>query len=340
MECGGAGRGKARILTCAPSQSPKTGRIGVSPVKPAILENFWQRRVRKMDWDQILQAFRMPQRGYPVDAARAILDDPLLYERTVEEFQRISTQSEELADSMFHLHAMHLLAEKRDSRAFRPLLAIAELPQDELDMALGDHLTETFRNCVAAVCDDETAIQRLIEDSRRAEWVRAVLVDALTQPVFAGERDAAPVLAWLLEAGERLLTRLTTQATTSDEEADSLVLTSIAGAVAEIGDPAQLETLKRWWDSGWLDPQTADWNWYAEEISSPWSHRLEEFNRYHRLYMPDAIAEMQNWYCFSDRFHDREDPPPPARRPDNHDSAPFVRKTPRGLNRSRGIGDS
>ena len=24
-----------------------------------------------MDWDQILQAFRMPQRGYPVEAARA-----------------------------------------------------------------------------------------------------------------------------------------------------------------------------------------------------------------------------------------------------------------------------
>ena len=148
-----------------------------------------------MDWGQILQAFRMPQRGYPVEAARAIFDDPVLYERTVEEFQRISTLPQELEDSMFHLHVMHLLAEKRDSSAFRPLLNIASLTNDQLDTALGDFLTESFKRCVAAVCDDETAIRAFIEDRRHSEWARLVLVEAPTLPVFAGDKEAISLLA-------------------------------------------------------------------------------------------------------------------------------------------------
>lgn len=154
-----------------------------------------------MDWDQILQAFRLPQRGYPVEAARAILDNPVLYQRTVDEFQRISTLPQEFEDSMFHLHVMHLLAEKRESRAFRPLLNISSLTNDQLDAALGDFLTESFKRCVAAVCDDEAAIRAFIEDRRHSEWARLVLVEALTLPVFAGDKEAMPLLAWLVDTG-------------------------------------------------------------------------------------------------------------------------------------------
>ena len=78
----------------------------------------------------------------------------------------------------------------------------------------------------------------------------------------------------------------------------------LAGAVAEIGGPEHLQTLKRWWDTGWLDPQTANWNWYESEISRTWAERCDRFNRYHEPYVSDAIGEMQKWHCFSDRFHD------------------------------------
>lgn len=271
-----------------------------------------------MDWDQILQAFRMPQRGYPVEAARAIFDDPVLYERTVEEFQRISTLPQELEDSMFHLHVMHLLAEKRDSRAFRPLLNIASLTNDQLDTALGDFLTESFKRCVAAVCDDETAIRAFIEDRRHSEWTRLVLVEAPTLPVFAGDKEAIPLLVWL-EA----------QPDSINADAETLVMGGLAGAVAEIGGPEHLQTLKRWWDTGWLDPQTADWNWYETEISRTWAERCDRFNRYHEPYVSDAIGEMQKWHCFSDRFHDEQSRPRPERQPDRHDSTTFVRANPK-----------
>ena len=282
-----------------------------------------------MNWEDIVVAFQKPERGYPVAAARAVLDDPVLYERMVEEFERVSTQPQELEDSMFHLHAMHLLAEKRDARAFRPLMAIASLPNDQLDAALGDFLTESFWRCVAAVCDDEAVIRAFIEDRRNSEWARLVLVDALTLPVFAGDKDALPVLAWLLDTGDKTLAWLEAQPVSVDTDGEMLVMDGLAGAVAEIGGPAHLETIKRWWDSGWLDPQTADWDWYETEINRPWAERRERFSRNRDPYVHDAIGEMQNLYCFSDRFHDEQNRPPAAWRADDHDSATYVRDTPK-----------
>ncbi len=172
-----------------------------------------------MEWQQILDELTVLRRGYPVAAARALLDDPEHYERMVAELERMSARPEELRESMFHLHAMHLLAERREPRAFRPLLAIAALPEADLDAALGDHLTESFKNCVAAVCDDETALRAFVEDRRHAQWARIAMINALTLPVFAGDREAAPLLAWLVETGDRTLAWLEAQHESVDTDA-------------------------------------------------------------------------------------------------------------------------
>ena len=270
-----------------------------------------------MEWQQILDELTVVGRAYPVAAARAVLDDPAHYERMVAELERMSAQPAELRESMFHLHAMHLLAQRRESRAFRPLLAIAALPEAELDAALGDHLTESFKNCVAAVCDDEAALRAFVEDRRHSEWARLVMIDALTLPVFAGDRETASLLAWLVETGDRTLAWLEAQHESVDTNAEAMVMDGLAGAVAEIGGPEHVGTLRRWWDSGWLDPQVADWNWYETEVNRPWAERLQRFGRYHDPYVPDAIGLMQRWYCWSDRFHDRKENPRPAHRPES-----------------------
>lgn len=269
-----------------------------------------------MEWQQILDELTVLRRGYPVAAARALLDDPEHYERMVAELERMSARPEELRESMFHLHAMHLLAERREPRAFRPLLAIAALPEADLDAALGDHLTESFKNCVAAVCDDETALRAFVEDRRHAEWARIAMINALTLPVFAGDREAAPLLAWLVETGDRTLAWLEAQHESVDTDAEAKVMDGLTGAVADIGGPEHVGTLRRWWDSGWLDPQVADLEWYETEVNTPWAERLQRFGRHHDAYVPDAIGLMQTWCCWSDRFHDQEENPRPAHRPE------------------------
>lgn len=268
-----------------------------------------------MDWRQILDELTVVGRGYPVAAAQAVLDVPAHYERMVAELERVSAQPAELRDSMFHLHAMHLLAQRRDTRALRPMLAIAALPEAELDAALGDHLTESFKNCIAAVCDDEAVLRAFVEDRRHSEWARIVMIDALTLPVFAGDREAAPLLAWLVDTGDRTLAWLKAQHESDDTSAEAMVMDGLAGAVAEIGGQEHLETLRCWWDSGWLDPQVADWDWYETEVNRPWAERRQRFDHYHESYVPDAIGLMQRWYCWSDRFHDARERPLPVQRP-------------------------
>lgn len=281
-----------------------------------------------LDWEHIVDQLGVLRRGYPVQAAQAVLDDAGHYERLLAEFERISTQADELAESMLHLHAMHLLAEKRDRRAFRPLLRIAALPEAALDAALSDHLTESLARCMAAVCDDESLIREFIENRQHAPWARYVMVGALVNRVFAGDAPAEPLIAWLEDLGHRTLPRVVGQPVTVDNEGDELLMNALAGAIAKIGRPEHLATIRQWWDADCLDPQIAGLDWFTEELNRSWDERLERFGRYRRAYVPDAISEMQKWHCFSDRFHDERE----RREVLRHDSrieGSFVRETPK-----------
>lgn len=258
-----------------------------------------------MEWNEIKAELSVLKRGYPVQAAQAVLADPALADKMLEELQRIVGEPEELEESMFHLHAMNLLAQLRDTRAFRPLLALGATDSERIDDVLGDHLTESFDRCIAAVCDDETLIQAFVQNPSHDEFARMVMVDALVKRVFEGDSSAEPLIAWLLEYGDSLAHRLE-HAELDDDTAskETLILTNIAGALSELGGSTELATVRRWWDAGWLDPQVAGIDWYEKETATPWDERLNNFRRCNRGYIRDAISHMQSWYCFSDNFHD------------------------------------
>lgn len=259
-----------------------------------------------MNWEGILAAFEKPLCGYPVAAARAATSDPENYERMVAEFKRISTQPEEMAENMFHLHAMHLLAENREPRAFAPLMRIATLPGEPLDAALGDHLTETFRNCIAATCkgeEDELQIRQFIENHEHAEWARYVLIEALTLRVIAGDAPAEPLLEWLQGCGEKTHLWLQERPASVATGGDELLMDGLAGAIADIGSTEHIAILQSWSDLGLLDPKIAGIDWYINELNRPLAERRERFFRYKDTYVVDAIATMSNWYCFSEEFH-------------------------------------
>ena len=273
-----------------------------------------------MNWEEILAVLQKPQRGYPVAIVRAVLDNPEHYERLLAEFERISEQPEEMARSIFHVYAMHLLAEKREPRAFRPLMSIAALPEEQLDDAVGDHLTESFNRCVAAVCDDEQLIRDFIENRDHAEWARKMLIGSLVQRVMAGDSSGPALLEWLLALGEKTGRWLQEQPETAYIDGEILLMTGLAGAIAAIGSAEHLPTLQRWWDAELLDPQVAKIEGYAERLQRPLAERIERLQSRTGIYIPDAIREMESWYCFSDRFHAPQEkariissnPPPPV----------------------------
>lgn len=261
-----------------------------------------------MVWEDILPMLQRPVRGYPVAVVRSILDTPEHLERLLIEFERISQQPEEMASSTFPLYAMHLLAEKRETRAFQPLMRIAALPEDQLDDVLGDHLTESFNRCIAAVCNDESQIRRFIENRTHAEWARKVLLGALVQRVFAGDASGTELLEWLTLLGDKTKQWLEEQPESAYVYSEILLMTGLAGAIAAVGTPEHLPIVQRWYDAGVLDRKATGLDWYAKQLHSSRAERIDRLQSRKGIYVPDAIAEMQDWYCFSDRFHAPREP--------------------------------
>lgn len=289
-----------------------------------------------MNWNEIMEALTPVSRGYPVAAAEALMADPAMVDQTVAELARMVRQPAELEESMFHLHAMLLLAQRRDTRAFRPLLEMAALPSEQLEYVLGDHLTESLSRCIASVCDDESLVRNFAEHREYDIWARMAMVDALAVRVLEGDSAAEPLIEWLTALGERTVAWLETHSEDKglvDDEA--LLMDCIAGALVSVGGLPEVESIRRWWDAGWLDPMYADLDWYAREAAMPWSERLKRV-RYRSGYIRDAIGEMSGWYCFSDAYHDEEangDDPvdwhPPGLRHDAELEGTFVRTGPK-----------
>jgi hypothetical protein len=74
----------------------------------------------------------------------------------------------------------HLFAQQRDTRAYRPLLALVSLPGDAAEIALGDAVTETLARAMASVFDgDPEPLERAILDANVDEYVRCQLFYAL-----------------------------------------------------------------------------------------------------------------------------------------------------------------
>lgn len=66
---------------------------------------------------------------------------------------------------MGHLYALFLLAEFKETKAFEVALSMLELPEDSLELLLGDCLTENYPNILASLYDGNLeSIKRIIEN--------------------------------------------------------------------------------------------------------------------------------------------------------------------------------
>ena len=105
------------------------------------------------------------------------------------------------------LFVYFLLGEWRDSRAYRPLVALLRQDPDFVDMLIGDAVTEGTARVIAGVCDgDLQPIFTVIGDSAADEFVRAQMIDALVIIAHA-HLDKKPEVEAFLTISPRLTSR-------------------------------------------------------------------------------------------------------------------------------------
>ena len=138
--------------------------------------------------------------GMPVEAIQAARADRPAATRgfleAIEQYLAGQVDHPETAEAMFWM--FHLLGEWREKSAYRPLVRLLRLPDDELEFLLGDAVTETAHRVMAAVFDgDATPLYEAILDRNADEYARCGMFEALAMVTLRGElprEEAARIL--------------------------------------------------------------------------------------------------------------------------------------------------
>jgi hypothetical protein len=103
----------------------------------------------------------------------------------------LTTDDPDSEDFSALFYIFFLLGQWRETRAYRPLLALLRLPVEELEAQLGeDTLVQAGSRVIAAVFDgDAQPMFDLILDERIDEFIRSVLLEALAMTVLHGSMD-------------------------------------------------------------------------------------------------------------------------------------------------------
>jgi hypothetical protein len=121
-------------------------------------------------------------------------------EYTAENMGEVAAES----TAMLHTYAMHLCAEKRERRAFLPMIRILSYEgHDELTEVLGDTLTSAAGRILASTYGgDPEPIQQLIENRRANEYARIEGLQALLVLVLSGMLPRQTLVSYLQELYE------------------------------------------------------------------------------------------------------------------------------------------
>jgi len=197
------------------------------------------------------------------------------------------------ADSL--LIALHLFAEMRDTRIYRPLLAWACASPAALDSALGDAITETLNQVICSVFDgDPVPLQEAILDRRVDEYVAHALFEALAF-LTSDSRIALGQARLFIERRYRQLPR--------DEDC-GMRWVGWQKVVSYLGLTEYLPQVHTAFEEGWIKPGYLE----SEDFESDLAESLAARGRGElppdgRMgYFGDTVEALSRWYCFTAQF--------------------------------------
>jgi Protein of unknown function (DUF1186)/SEC-C motif len=203
-----------------------------------------------------------------------------------------------LDDAQAFIFIYHLLAEWRETRAYRPMARLLRRDPTFVDALMGDGITECVARVMASLFDgDPEPILDAIRDESAEPFVRGQMLDALV--ILALDRpdlkqDAVDFLRQFHGA--------------ACETTPDVVWSSWAFAVAALGLADMTPLVRRVYDDGLIDPFDSDFAYFERSLKKTlatgrpaWFIRLGK-----RAPIGDTIAELSTWYCFSEAYLEGE----------------------------------
>jgi len=192
---------------------------------------------------------------------------------------------------MIHLHAMYLLAQFRETRAYPLLVQMFSAPGElPFDLA-GDTVTEGLDSILASVSDgDMTGMASLVENERANEYVRSAALKGLVTLVACGKRSRDEVMAYFKGLFRTL------------ERTYSLIWDSLASRCTDLCAEEVREDLRRVHEQGLIDPFYIRWEGIEGALGVGKEAAMKVLKERYRL-IDDAEKEMSWWACFEENKH-------------------------------------
>jgi len=250
-------------------------------------------------WNALRAQIEYLQKPFP-DAAIALANThraevtPFL----IETLARVA-ENPALADDpgyVLHLYAMHLLASWRETAAYLPLVKLGHHSEEQMEIMLGDTVTESFGRCLASVCNGDLApLKALVEDRTAGHWSRNAALDAMMVRVLEGDADRDALVTYLAQLGDAEAARLRQPETEFDTFE---LLNSVASVSADIGAAEMLERIRSWYADQLLDPLIANLPWFERHLMRSFDACREELIQRKDGYVRKVKDEMSWWSGF------------------------------------------
>lgn len=199
-------------------------------------------------------------------------------------------RSETTSNALFFV--THMLAEKRETRAFPALCLLAE-NQDLCETVLGGAITETLKSLLISTWDGDAArLKHLIEADVADEFVRAAALDALSYLTKKGEFRDEETRAYLVHLAETMQPR-----------AGSFVWTSWAGIAANLGYADLREQVAALAEREFIEPMDMNLKDFDVQLrrtlDDPTGWAGIEFDRIGPF--TDTIGTLSTWSSFTEK---------------------------------------
>lgn len=192
--------------------------------------------------------------------------------------------------------ALHLLAEWRESTAYKPFLTMMQRDEIALDYLLGDTVTESADRIMASIFNgDLVPLMAAVEDTDAYEFARASMLRALVFISLEHKNQRPDVEAFLRDFRNR-----------NDNLADDLLYSWAAG-IAALGMEDMVEQVRATFKLGDISPFLAGFEHFEADLQEALRNPdRSAFQKNGPFVIESAIDEMQWWYCYSEEYREKK----------------------------------
>ncbi|HUT52494.1 MAG TPA: DUF1186 domain-containing protein [bacterium] len=152
--------------------------------------------------------------------------------------------AESVENSSLLCHALYLLAQFREKRAYPLIVKLFSLPEDELDQLTGDILTQDGHRILASVCQGDTGlIKELLENPEAYEFSRSAGLCSLLVLLKAGQISREEVMEYFKSLFHGKL-----------EREPSSIWSDLVCCCSDIWPGEVIEEIREAFDDGRIDP--------------------------------------------------------------------------------------